>query len=150
MEINKNTDRKELYGDLILSTKNWELFLAPSQTYLGTSVLRLKRDCEGLRSINTEEWCELKSVIKLIELNYMKTFDLTLFNWACADNASFREDSVENHSIHWHIHPRYKNPIVFNGLKFEDKEFGYPPQPKKTDLSDKFRKSIIVLIRKNF
>ena len=25
--------------------------------------------------------------------------------------------------VHWHLHPRYKTPVCFNGLVFEDKEY---------------------------
>lgn len=150
MIINKNLEKKEIYGDLIFSTKHWELFLAPSQTYLGTSVLAIKRESIGLRNLKKEEWDEFIELNKIIELNWIKTFKVTLFNWASADNASYRDNKNNKHSVHWHIHPRYKNPVEFIGMKFEDKEFGYPPEPKPTDLSEDMRKKIINSIKENF
>lgn len=150
MKLNKKLSKKTKYGDLIFASKYWELFLAPSQTYLGTSVLSLKRDCIGLRDVEKGEWNEFNDLVKLIELTLIKAFNVTLFNWAFAANAIFQNKAINpTPQVHWHIHPRYKDPVIFNDLKFDDKEFGYPPRPKLSNLSEDMRIEIIKKIRES-
>ncbi|WP_409199593.1 HIT family protein [Methanobrevibacter sp. DSM 116169] len=151
MKINKNIEKSNFYGDLIFSTDYWGLFLAPDQTYLGTCVLILKRDCTGLRNLKKKEWIEFNELVKTIELGFMDTFDVTLFNWACAANLAFRDNETHiKPQVHWHMHPRYKNPVIFNGLKFIDENFGYAPRPSSKKLEDDLRRKIIEKIRENF
>jgi diadenosine tetraphosphate (Ap4A) HIT family hydrolase len=38
-------------------------------------------------------------------------------------NYAFRDEPFNPH-IHWHIYPRYKNPVEIGGVVFEDQLFG--------------------------
>jgi diadenosine tetraphosphate (Ap4A) HIT family hydrolase len=143
-------DAKELYGDLILEGHYWRLFLAPSQRYLGTCVLNLKRNVPNLRDLNPEEWKEFSQIVKDLEIVINRVFNPSLYNWACFKNASFRKDTKEVPQIHWHFHPRYETPITFKGITFEDKEFGYPPKLKAKEIPEELRKDIINHIRNVF
>jgi diadenosine tetraphosphate (Ap4A) HIT family hydrolase len=133
---------KDIYGDLIFETKLWKLFLAPSQTCLGTGVLALKRPASNLRDLNSQEWKEFSLIVKDLEIAIEKAFNPDLYNWACFKNAAYREGEV-NAQIHWHVHPRYKNPVIFEGVKFEDENFGYPPTLKEKTIPNELRKKII-------
>lgn len=79
--------------------------LAPSQTYIGTSVLALKRDCVGLKDIKKDEWKEFNILTENIENSLIESFNTTLFNWSCALNSVFR-NKKEKPQVHWHIHPK--------------------------------------------
>ncbi|KZX16265.1 hypothetical protein MBCUT_09430 [Methanobrevibacter cuticularis] len=136
----------ELYGELIITSRYWELFLAPSQRYLGTCVLKLKRDCPNLRDLNTEEWCEFTDLVKNIEEAIIDVFNPDLFNWSCFKNASFRKSNPKP-QIHWHIHPRYENPVFFEGLKFEDPDFGYIPRPITEKIPKNIQTKMLVILR---
>ncbi|MDL2246702.1 HIT family protein [Methanobrevibacter sp. OttesenSCG-928-K11] len=151
MKINKTIEKSGFYGDLIFSSEFWEFYLAPNQTYLGTGVLLLKRHCEGLRYIEKEEWEDFNELVKAIELGLLDTFNITLFNWASASNLTFRDNNDNpKPQVHWHIHPRYENPVTFDGVKFVDENFGYMPTTESKDISDDIRHKIIETIRTHF
>lgn len=139
---------KTKYGELIKSMKYWDLYLAPSQTYIGTSVLALKRVCIGLRDIKPNEWEEFNILTNVIENSLIESFNTTLFNWSCASNSAFRDNKSEP-QVHWHIHPRYKENVFFEGMEFVDKEFGYAPRPKNDEIPKKIRLKIVEIIQKN-
>ena len=121
------------YGELIKETSYWMIFLAPSQRYLGTCVVALKRRCQNLSEVQDEEWKDFVQLVRKIENGIKKAFKPTLFNWSCFNNMAFREEDP-NPEIHWHFIPRYQEDVNFSGLEFHDPEFGYIPQPIKIEL----------------
>ncbi|MDR2622955.1 MAG: HIT family protein [Methanobrevibacter sp.] len=142
---------KEVYGDLIFESKFWKLFLAPSQKCLGTSVLVLKREAVNLRELTSQEWDEFGLIVKDIEVTMNKSFNPDLYNWACFKNAAYRDESGEvKAQIHWHIHPRYRDPVIFEGVEFIDPNFGYPPSLGEKTIPDELREKIIGHVRVNF
>ncbi|MDR3292046.1 MAG: HIT family protein [Methanobrevibacter sp.] len=144
-------EEKNVYGDLIFESKFWKLFLAPSQRYLGTSVLALKREVMNLRDLTSQEWKEFSLIVKNTEIAMNKSFEPDLYNWACFKNAAYRNESGEiKAQIHWHLHPRYKDPVIFEGIEFTDPDFGYPPGLKEKTIPDELREKIIIHIRINF
>jgi diadenosine tetraphosphate (Ap4A) HIT family hydrolase len=135
-------ESKNIYGDLIFETKLWRLFLTPSQICLGTCILALKRSITNLKDLNSEEWKEFSLIVKDLEIAIEKAFNPDLYTWACYKNASYRDKNV-NAQVHWHFHPRYRNPIIFEGFKFEDKTFGFPISLKEKTIPNEIRKKII-------
>ena len=71
------------YGKLIKETPYWMIFLAPSQRYLGTCVVALKRQCQDLSELEDEEWEDFIGILQKLEHSLKKTFNPTLFNWSC-------------------------------------------------------------------
>ncbi|MEN6329321.1 MAG: HIT family protein [Methanobacteriaceae archaeon] len=116
------------YGDLMWETACWLVFLAPSQRYLGTCVVALKRGCKDLSEVEREEWTDFGLIVKKLEETLKNMFNPTLFNWSCFKNATFRQSNPQP-EVHWHFIPRYKEEVVFKGVKFKDPDFGYIPQP---------------------
>lgn len=116
------------YGDLIEETSYWMIFLAPSQRYLGTCVVALKRQCQSLSELEDTEWKDFILTVRRMENSLNKAFHPTLYNWSCFKNAAYREGEP-NPEIHWHFIPRYDYQVEFEGLKFDDPDFGYIPQP---------------------
>jgi len=47
-----------------------------------------------------------------------------MFNWTCLMNGAYKNNPPDPH-VHWHARPRYSKPVVFEGIEFEDKEFGH-------------------------
>lgn len=139
---------KSIYGDLIFESKFWKLFLAPSQRYLGTSVLALKREATNLRDLIPQEWEEFSLIVKDSELAMNRSFNPDLYNWACFKNAAYRVNQEFKAKIHWHLHPRYKDPVTFEGVKFIDPDFGYPPRLGEKTIPDELREKIIKHFRK--
>ncbi|AXV37181.1 MAG: HIT domain-containing protein [Methanobacterium sp. BRmetb2] len=136
------------YGDFIGESDYWTIFLAPSQRYLGTCVVVLKRECNDLMELNTEEWVDFGGLVSKLELALKKIFNPALYNWSCFKNAAFRS-SPSNPQIHWHFIPRYNGKVEFMGLTFEDPDFGYIPQPVTRIIPDKIRSELLNLIKVN-
>ncbi|UTB33581.1 MAG: HIT family protein [Methanobacterium sp. ERen5] len=123
------------YGRLISERSYWTIHLAPSQRYLGTCVVANKRQCSNLSELETEEWKEFTEIVREMENTLNNIFKPTLFNWSCFKNASFR-DKNPHPQVHWHLIPRYDEMKVFEGIKFEDLDFGYIPQPISRKISE--------------
>lgn len=136
------------YGNLIKETPNWMIFLAPSQRYLGTCVVALKRQCQNLSELEDEEWIDFTNILRKLEYSLKEAFNPTLFNWSCFKNKAYR-DGEPNPEIHWHFHPRYQEKVEFIGLEFEDPDFGYVPQPISVEVPEEVMAEIKEAILKN-
>jgi ATP adenylyltransferase len=134
------------YGKLIIEKTNWKIFLAPSQRYMGTCVIAIKRHCSNLSELNNAEWIEFSKIVKEMEYVLDNIFKPTLFNWSCFKNAAFREEKP-NPEVHWHLIPRYKFETEFNGIKFNDPDFGYIPQPITREIPEKIMEKMVEDIR---
>jgi diadenosine tetraphosphate (Ap4A) HIT family hydrolase len=122
------------YGKVITEKTFWTVFLAPSQRYLGTCVVAIKRPCRNLSELKDVEWKEFSEIVREMEVIIGKLFKPTLFNWSCFKNAAFRTE-LPHPEVHWHLIPRYKDPVNYGGIKFVDVDFGYIPQPIKHEVS---------------
>jgi diadenosine tetraphosphate (Ap4A) HIT family hydrolase len=130
------------YGEKIVETQYWTIFLAPSQRYLGTCVVALNRPCRNLSELEDREWMDFSKVVKRMEFALDKTFKPTLYNWSCFKNAAFRGENPHP-ELHWHLIPRYKGAVEFQGIKFEDPDFGFIPHPKERKIPENVMKLII-------
>lgn len=136
------------YGNLIYETEYWTIFLAPSQRYLGTCVVVLKRHCKDLIELKNEEWADFTEIVRKLEYVLKKIFNPTLFNWSCFKNSAYRKNPP-NPEIHWHLMPRYMHAAKFEGLKFEDPDFGYIPQPIERKVPTEIIEKIVEEIKSN-
>lgn len=136
------------YGNLVSETEYWEIFLAPSQRYLGTCVVSLKRSCEDLKDLKNEEWEDFGKLVEAMEDCNRKTFNADLFNWSCLKNLVFRKDNPRPH-IHWHFIPRYKKPIEFEGLEFDDPDFGFFARAITKEVPNSVRDKLMSLMKDN-
>jgi diadenosine tetraphosphate (Ap4A) HIT family hydrolase len=136
------------YGNLIYETEYWQIYLAPSQRYLGTCVVVLKRQCSNLNELKTPEWIEFTEIVHKLETTIQKAFNPTLFNWSCFMNYAYRFDPPRP-EIHWHFIPRYNYKIEFEGIEFEDPDFGYIPQPIERKVPQNVIKKIMAKIKEN-
>lgn len=116
------------YGQLLHETEYWLIYLAPSQRYLGTCVVVLKRICRDLNQLKPEEWTDFAEIVNVLENVLYDTLKPTLFNWSCFKNSAFRLENPKP-EVHWHFIPRYKDSLKFDGMSFTDPDFGYIPQP---------------------
>lgn len=134
------------YGRLITEKSYWNIHLAPSQRYLGTCVIVIKRQCNNLSELRSEEWAEFSVIVQEMENTLNRLFKPTLFNWSCFKNAAFRVKNP-NPQVHWHLIPRYKDLTVFEGVKFEDLDFGYIPQPISREISENVMENMRIKIK---
>lgn len=108
----------------IYETKYWDVELNKDQAYLGRCFISLKRECMNLAGLKKEEILDFLDVVKKLENAIRKTFGATMFNWACLMNDAYKSKNPKP-QVHWHCRPRYKNPVEFSEIIFEDKEFAH-------------------------
>lgn len=111
-------------SNFITETKNWEVYLNPDQYYLGRCVIAAKRDIGAISELTNDEWLDFSKLVKKMESGFKSTFGATMFNWSCLMNDAYKQEQPHP-EVHWHFRPRYKNPVEFLGMIFEDKEFGH-------------------------
>lgn len=136
------------YGNLIFETDYWQIYLAPSQRYIGTCVVVLKRHCGNLNELKSIEWIEFTEIVDKLETALKKAFNPTLFNWSCFMNSAYRTNPPTP-EVHWHFIPRYNHKIEFEGLIFEDPDFGYIPQPIERKVPENIMEKIMEKIKEN-
>lgn len=136
------------YGDLIYQTDYWMVFLAPSQRYLGTCVVALKRHCKNLSELENNEWADFAAIVGKLEDALDKSFTPDLYNWSCFKNATFRDENP-NPEVHWHFIPRYRKEVKFMDTVFEDPDFGHIPQPVEKKVSNNIMNEIMTKIKEN-
>lgn len=108
---------------LLLTTDHWKLYLSFDQFFLGRCIIPLKRHAGHLSDLSPAEWLELNRVITALEGAIRKAFGATHFNWSCLMNAAYQEPDPQPH-VHWHVRPRYAQPVLFDGISFSDSAFG--------------------------
>ncbi|OGM19598.1 hypothetical protein A2685_01280 [Candidatus Woesebacteria bacterium RIFCSPHIGHO2_01_FULL_37_10] len=115
---------KKTHPDLIFETKHWEVYLNPDQYCLGRSVVVAKRDVGSMSDLKEEEWIDFAKLVKRFESGFKEAFGATMFNWTCLMNNAYQSLPPNPH-VHWHFRPRYAKSVKFEGIKFDDKEFGH-------------------------
>lgn len=110
--------------NLIFETEFWRIVLADDQTYIGRSVIVLKRPCGDLADLTREELMDFHNAVKKLETAFRKGFDATIFNWTCLMNNAYQNDPPDP-QVHWHFRPRYNHKVEFEGEVFEDTDFGH-------------------------
>ena len=110
--------------DILLSSRHWTVFLSKYHLYLGRSVLGLRRHCEALADLTTEEWANLHMVMRRIESAYAIVLGATMFNWTCLMNNAYKAECPIPH-VHFHVRPRYKTAPSIANESFPDPNFGH-------------------------
>ena len=111
--------------ELIYETDFWKVVLIDDQTYLGRSVVVLKRDCGEMSGLDSQEVLDFHTnVVQKMENVFKKTFNATMFNWTCLMNNAYKAENPEPH-VHWHFRPRYRNDVQFAGETFQDVNFAH-------------------------
>lgn len=136
--------------DIVFETEYWKVVLHKNQYYLGRSVLRLKRLASSITELTDAEQSDFFNALRFYETAVKKSFGADMINTSCLMNNGYRM-SPPVVFVHCHIRPRYRNPIMFMGYRFEDKEFGshYKRGGEKINISREACQGIIRAIRKN-
>lgn len=116
---------QEKYAHLNIAEFNhWRLALHESQVYLGRCLLIARRHFEDFFQTTDDERGEFFAIGRNLRDILQSTFGADMCNYATLGN------EVNHH--HWHVLPRYKKPVEFAGVVFEDKRWGqnYAPYDK--------------------
>lgn len=107
----------------ILTTEHWTAGVIPDQPYLGRVLITLLTHKGSLGQLSPEEWQEFEAMIPRLERAYKQAFGAEPLNIGCYMNNAYKDDPPHPH-VHWHIFPRYKQPVELGDIVFEDKQFG--------------------------
>ncbi len=122
---------------ILFETKFWKVILSDEQSYLGRCVILLKRDCEELSNITSEEILDFhKHIVKKLESTFKKAFNATMFNWSCLMNNAYQKEYPKPY-VHWHFRPRYNHDIKFAGEVFQDPDFAHHYNRKRKNHTKK-------------
>ena len=115
---------------LLYQSLYWSVYLADRQDYVGRCILVLNRHCGSLPELDISEWIELKTIIDRLECIFREVLGAELSNWSCLLN-NFYKAPIPNPHLHFHVRPRYKNPITINHHSYVDAEFAHHYALKK-------------------
>ena len=112
---------------ILKETKHWYISLWENQYYIGRASIEFKdMNIRHMSELSNENILELFSLIKGYENTLRSVFGTTNFNWACLMNASYKEKNINNKDpLHFHVYPRYRERVVFEGEVFVDEVFAH-------------------------
>ena len=101
---------------ILAEGEHWRLVLNRNQDLLGKCFLALRRHCEAVTDLTSQEWTELHAQLRVTTDALRQTFRPDHFNYAFLQN--------QDRHVHLHVIPRYATPRVLAGEVFADA--GYP------------------------
>ena len=101
---------------ILAEGEHWRLVLNRNQDLLGKCFLALRRHCEAVADLTSQEWAELHAQLRVTTEALWQTFCPDRFNYAFLQN--------QDRHVHLHVIPRYAAPRVLAGEMFPDA--GYP------------------------
>jgi diadenosine tetraphosphate (Ap4A) HIT family hydrolase len=116
----------------LMETNFWLISLRPSQPTIGSLVVSLKRVCQSLSKLKPEEGADLVVAMQKIENRLNEKFPVDKLNYLAL--------MMVDNQVHYHVIPRYKNGLVFNGIEYLDKSY-----PKPVDIFETQDVDITVL-----
>lgn len=126
---------------IIYESKHWIWSLRPHQATLGAGILSLKRECHAFSKLNEEEYKDLNKIIKVIEPTLKKAFNYDVINYLML--------MMFDRHVHYHILPRYENPVNFLEVTWKDENWPGVPKLIGEQLVQERLDEITSFIRKN-
>lgn len=115
-----NEDKKWL----LYENEDWTVYLADHQDYAGRCIVVCKQHCSSISELNICQWTSLKVIINSLESMLKYELGATMYNWSCLMNDAYKSDKPNPH-IHFHVRPRYKEPVLLDHSEYIDHEFAH-------------------------
>ncbi len=104
---------------LIHDYQNWLVLLRPQQVTLGSLVLASKEPAKQFHEVSEAGFRELKQVVEHIEAALRAMVSYRKINYLML--------MMVDPDVHFHVIPRYPDPVPFEGLAFPDAGWPGPP-----------------------
>lgn len=127
--------------NVVRDFENWILLANQYQYLPGVCMLVHKGHKEGLSSLSNDEAVEAHAILIKVEAAIKKSFNPDWFNYLQTNN-------FVRH-LHFHIIPRYQNPVWFDEEKFTDGNFNGMPIEIERKLPEESIRKMINLIQSN-
>ncbi len=130
-------------NNLIKSYQHWHLLLRPSQPTIGSLILISKDNIHQYSGISTDAAIEQQQIISEIEQSLKKRFDYSKINYLML----MMVDPI----VHFHIIPRYEQPVEFCNQEFSDDYWPKPPNlAHDITLSNVYFHELLTTLRNDF
>jgi diadenosine tetraphosphate (Ap4A) HIT family hydrolase len=102
-------------ADFIYAGRHWVLALNNSQFFLGRSLLILRDHATDLNQVSPDAVDEFHEIYSIWRAALQRAFSVTFrSNIALLGN----ETDIHSGHIHWHLVPRFLEPISFRGQRY--------------------------------
>lgn len=119
----KSDDEHELAAR-ITQNDHWVATLRyGNQALLGTAYVTARRHVESLPNLSKDEELSFIEIRNQLIIAQRAAFGAEVVNVMCLLNEAFRELEPTPH-VHYHLRPRYRVPVTFQGITYTDPEFG--------------------------
>ncbi|MCT8139016.1 hypothetical protein H1D32_15690 [Anaerobacillus sp. CMMVII] len=116
----------------IYETEHWIWSVRPNQGTIGAGILSLKRECVTFSGLEQNEFSDLNNIIKIIESTLKSTLNYDVINYLMLM-------MIDKH-VHYHVFPRYKNPVSFLDEVWKDETWpALPSLMGDTLMNDKLQ-----------
>ena len=105
--------------NVIFSDDHWRVLLRPSQVTIGTLVLICRSNVSTLGNLSGSQIGTFPYICKLCEQILTVEFGASKFNYLAL--------MMIDPSVHFHLVPRYKNEVLFDGTVYNDINWPGPP-----------------------
>lgn len=123
----------------LYESKFWIWSLRPHQATLGSGILSLKRECATFAELKQEEYCDFINIINVIEVTLKREFDYDAINYLML--------MMMDKHVHFHVFPRYENPLEILGSTWNDYKWPAVPELVGESFPDVKLMEIVALIK---
>ena len=106
-------------ASLLREYRSWVVLLRPAQPTLGSLILACKEDATSLGAVSAAAYAELATATAELEHALRTAFNFQKINYLALM-------MVDPH-VHFHVIPRYSEPLQFEGATHRDATFPKPP-----------------------
>ncbi len=128
-------NRKDLF---IKKFDYWILLLRPVPITIGSGIILLKRECNSLALLTSEEMAEFPTICKYFEDKCKKLYGAVKFN--------YHADMMKESFVHFKAIPRYDKIVKKHGIEWVDCDWTLTEHLTKNKVADE----ILHKIRKDF
>ena len=117
--MNSTLEKFGYPDSVIKSYRYWSVLLRPQQVTLGSLILGSHSQAEVFSDLSVEAMTELSIIVKHIENSLTHCFKYNKINYLMLM-------MVDPH-VHFHVIPRYENPVEFESITSIDAGWPGPP-----------------------
>lgn len=112
----------------VAELENWSLSVRPGQLTLGAMILASKTGATSMASLPMSELREMGAGLALAERLAIRTFQAGRINFLCL----MMQDPI----VHFHVFPRYPEPVNRFGVDWHDRDWPGPPNIVPVETAD--------------
>lgn len=108
---------------LVADSPSWRILVSRDQGYLGRCMVISRHHLGNIAEMDFQQNDDLFDTQVRLEHAVRMAFDADWCNWTQLGNDAFAEEEPKPH-LHYHLRPRYSQPVEFGGYEFTDPHFG--------------------------